>query len=106
MPGVFLYSNKRLTNNERSSFSISPYINEVIIGLSLGDLNINRQTNRNYARLSCVQGSINEAYILHLYALFKDYCGTPPKNKTRKPDIRTGKIYNWIRFNTYSLPCF
>lgn len=36
MPGVFLYSTKRLTNNERNSFSISPYINEVIIGLSLG----------------------------------------------------------------------
>jgi hypothetical protein len=95
---------KRLTNNKRNSFSIPSDLNQVIIGLSLGDLNINKKTN--YARLSFVQGSINEVYILHLYELFTDYCGTGPKDTARKQDKRTGKIYNWMRFNTYSLPCF
>ena len=30
----------------------------------------------------------------------------PPPLKSRKLDFRTGKIYNRIKFNTYSLPCF
>lgn len=31
------YSTKRLTNNERNSFSITPDLHGAIIGLSLGD---------------------------------------------------------------------
>lgn len=53
-----------------------------------------------------MQGSINELYILHLYDLFKDYCGTEPKTKARNPDLRTGKIYSYTYFKTYALPCF
>jgi|GEM_PF-1319808 len=100
------YSTKRLTIAERNSFSVTPYLHEVIIGSCLGDLYANKQCNRNYARLTFKQGLINEAYILHLYDLFKDYCGTGPLNSALKPDKRTGKVYTSIRFSTYSLPCF
>jgi hypothetical protein len=52
------------------------------------------------------QGLMHEAYILHLYDLFKDYCNLGPKYSQRKPDFRTGKTYSRITFYTYSLPCF
>jgi hypothetical protein len=102
--GVRYYSTKRLTNLERNSFSVSPNLHEIIIGTSLGDLNISK--NYTNARLNFEQGLINEAYITHLYDLFKDYCNSPLINKARKPDYRTGKVYTRVYFNTYSLPCF
>lgn len=98
------YSTKRFTNEERSSFSVTPHLQEVIIGLSLGDLHIDRKFNNS--RLMFQQGLIHEAYIINLYDLFKDFCGSPLKYSVRKPDLRTGKIYSRIMFNTYALPCF
>jgi hypothetical protein len=97
------YSTGRLTNAQKDSFSVSPDIYNIIIGNLLGDLHINKQ--RNNARLMFKQGSINEAYILHLYDLFKDYCGTGPKYRGN-PHVRNGNINNSISFNTFSLPCF
>src|ERR1700674_423005 len=85
-------------------FSVSPDLHEIIIGLSLGDLYIRKP--RNNALLIFEQGLIHEAYILHLYILFKDYCNLGPKYSQRKPDFRNGKIYSRITFYTYSLPCF
>jgi hypothetical protein len=98
------YSIKRLTNVQRHSFNVPQDLHEILIGSCLGDLSINRQGIN--ARLSFVQGKINEAYILHLYDLFKDYCGNGPRTIARKPNKITGKIYYTIYFNTYSLPCF
>jgi hypothetical protein len=98
------YSTKRLTNVQRDSFSVTPNLHEVIIGCSLGDLYIHKQVN--FALLQFEQSLINEAYILHLYALFKDYCSSAPKYRSRKPDFRTGNIHSSIYFRTYSLPCF
>lgn len=34
------------------------------------------------------------------------YTLTPPKSTNRKPDKRTGKIYNSLIFKTRMLPCF
>ena len=92
-----------LTNVQKNSFSIPPDLHEIIIGLSLGDLFIRKP--RNNALFMFEQGLIHEAYILHLYNLFKDYCSLGPKYSARKPDFRTGKIYNRVTFYTYSLPC-
>lgn len=81
-----------LTNAQKNSFTVSPDLHEILIGLSLGDLFI-RKPSKN-ALLMFEQGLINEAYILHLYDLFKDYCSLDPKYSQRKPDFRTGKIYS------------
>ena len=98
------YSTKRLTNAQRDSFSVTPDLHNTLIGLILGDLYISRQSKNAILRFE--QGSIHEAYILHLYDLFKDYCGSGLKYSDRKPDLRTGKIYSRIIFTSYSLPCF
>ena len=87
-------------------FSVSLDLYNILIGSILGDLHISKQRNRNYARLIFAQGSINEIYLLYLYVLFKDFCGTGPLYSGLKPDKRTSKIYNRIKFSTYSLPCF
>ena len=103
--GSRAYSIKRLTNSERNSFTISPELDEVMIGLCLGDLGVRKHRRGVNAILQFEQGVINEGYLLHLYDLFKAYCGTGPKILTRKPNKVTGKIYQIIRFATYSLPC-
>jgi hypothetical protein len=108
LSGLFLftklYSTGRLTNAQRDSFIVTSNLHEVIIGCCLGDLNINRRHDK--ARLRFEQGSVHEAYIMHLYDLFKYYCSSAPKNSQRKPDSRTGKVYSRVTFITYSLPCF
>jgi len=43
---------------------------------------------RKNALLMFEQGLMHEAYILHLYDLFKDYCNLGPKYSQRKPDFR------------------
>jgi hypothetical protein len=100
------YSTKRLTNVIKNSCSVSQDLHEVMIGLILGDLCIRKVFRGINARLQFEQGLIHEAYIIHLYELFKDYCNLGLKYSDRKPDSRTGKIYSRVIFQTYSLPCF
>ena len=86
---------------------LSNYLNEIIIGCLLGDLTAERKNKNCNTRLQFKQSIINIDYINHLYELFKDYCGTPPKTLS-KFDKRPNKmkIYNAIKFQTLSLPCF
>nr|YP_009710757.1 LAGLIDADG endonuclease [Amanita thiersii]QFZ98705.1 LAGLIDADG endonuclease [Amanita thiersii] len=46
----------------------------------------------------------HEEYLLHLYNVFKNLVGTPPKIHTRKPDKRTNKIYQTIALKTLRYP--
>jgi hypothetical protein len=68
---------KRLTKLEQNSFVLTQILKEIIIGLSLGDLNIRKQVAN--AQLRFEQGAENKDYLLHLYDLFKDYCSSDPK---------------------------
>jgi hypothetical protein len=52
-----------------------------------------------------MQGVVHKEYLQHLYELFSAFCGMAPKTPTRAPHKRTGKIYDTVRFYTYSLPC-
>ena len=49
----------------------------------------------------------NKEYIYHLYDLFKEYCGSPPKHMSSF-DARPNKMetYHSIKFQTLSLSCF
>lgn len=95
---------RRLTNVERSQFSLPKDLKDILIGLFLGDL-CGRKL-KSYARLLFEQGSVHQEYILHLYELFKSYCGTAPRTTNRLPDKITGKIHSRIAFETFSLSCF
>jgi hypothetical protein len=95
-----------LTKAERSLFTLSSDLKEILIGLILGDLFINKQKTYINARLEFHQGVVHTEYLQHLYELFADFCGMAPKIPAQSPDKRTGKIYKSIRFYTHSLPCF
>jgi hypothetical protein len=77
-------------------------LKQTLVGLLLGDLYAHKQ-NLN-VRLRFKQGTIHEGYLMHLYDLFKSYCSAPPKTTSQAPDLRTGKVYSSIYFNTYSYP--
>src|SRR5690606_11659296 len=92
---------------ERKNIKLSSFQKEALIGLLLGDVYIEKGKPSHNARLSFDQ-SLNKhsEYIMYLYSVFKDFVGTPPKTTNRKPDIRTGKIYNSLQFKTLRYPCF
>ena len=97
---------KRLTNLERSQFTLSEELKGILVGLILGDLFIQCRGESGNARLCFEQGMVHEDYLLHLYERFKEFCSASPKIIIHPPDKITGKEYSSIRFNTYSLPCF
>lgn len=99
------YSTKRLTNAQKESFSISPELKDIIIGLTLGDLYIQNFCNVN-PRLMFKQGLVNKDYISHLFELFSNYSNMKTPKHYDSFDKRHNKTYSSIYFNTYSLPCF
>lgn len=96
-----------LTQKERLQFSLSPQLKEILIGLILGNLFLQKRSESTLSvRALFRQGLVNKDYLMHLYELFQSYGAQVPKTSNLAPDKRTGKIYNTVSFNTYSLPCF
>ena len=97
---------QRLTKTERALFLLPSNLKDILIGLILGDIYLQKWTPNGNPNLQFEQGLINKEYVFHLYDLFKNYCNFAPKIHERKPDPRTNKVYSSVRFNTLSLPCF
>nr|QVG61545.1 hypothetical protein [Rhizoctonia sp.] len=97
---------KRLTNLEKSQFTLADELKDILIGLSLGDLYISNRISCLNPSLMFRQGIVHEEYLLHLYTLFQNFCSQGPKIQNPKPDKRTGKVYSAIYFRSYALPCF
>lgn len=96
---------KRL--NSDNPLTLTDYHRQALIGLTLGDISLEKATRNSNVRLRFYQSiSIHSEYLYFLYELFKVYTFTPPKSTNRKPDTRTGKIYNSLIFKTRMLPCF
>ena len=93
------YSTDRLSKDQRNYFTVNENLNQIIFGLCLGDLCITKRGKNPI--LQFAQGLINESYILHLYDLFKSYCGTAPKHYKSKLDKRTEKTLSLSCFNYY-----
>lgn len=103
---IKLNRSKRLTQSERSQFSLPKELFDILIGLLLGDLCAQKPSIKANTFFRFEQGSIHKDYLIHLFNLFYNYCNSEPKTSERLPDKRTGKIYSRIQFNTYALPCF
>jgi hypothetical protein len=95
---------RRLTKKEQEAFSLPSDLKEIFVGLILGDLTGRFRYGK--ARFIFKQGLVHEAYLLHLYEIFKDYCPSAPVIAKSLPHFKTGKIYSSILFATYTLPCF
>lgn len=96
-----------LTQKERLQITLPPQLKEILVGLILGDLCLNKRSEFTLSvRAQFEQGIIHKDYLMHLYELFKTFGSQVPTTINRSPDKRTGKIYSSISFKTYSLPCF
>lgn len=104
-------SKKRLTSFERSQINIDSPLNEIIIGLLLGDGHI-QQRNKNFgnSRFIYAQSSLRKNhynYFKHVFELFKPYLSIDFKLKSKSfVDKRSNKTYSSISFATLTLPCF
>ena len=97
---------KRLKNFERKSIFIPNDLQEILIGLLLGDVCAQKRSTKGNTNLHFEQGLVHKDYLFHLFELFKSFSGSPPKIAERKPDKRTGKVYTRVQFATLTLPCF
>ena len=99
--------NRSYRKSSKYDLKLSNELKEVIVGLALGDLFIEKRQFNSNARLQFHQSDKNKEYIDHLYFLFKDYCGSEPKFFSSF-DVRKNKNkhYNSFKFSTFSLPCF
>lgn len=86
---------------------VTPFLHEVIMGLMLGDLHVEKPSLKHNARLQFKQSTINTPYITHLYELLIGFCGSPPIWLSYF-DKRANKlkVYTSLKLQTLSLPCF
>lgn len=96
----------RSSKSYRDNLKLSDIQKQTLIGVLLGDGYLNKpKLNHNTKLVFDQSNSLHKEYLLHLYEVFESLTNTSPKITNRKPDIRTGKVYNSIRFYTLSLPC-
>jgi len=100
------FEKKRLKNFQRRRFSLTKDLQEILIGLLLGDVCAQKRSIKGNTNIHFEQSIIHKDYIFYLFELFKDYCRSKPKVSDRLPDKRTGKIYTRVQFTSYCLPCF
>lgn len=96
---------RRLSKEEKAKITLSSELSDILVGLILGDLTCQKQKLQWNPTFKFVQGMIHKEYLFHLYDLFQDYCSKSPKKCNTLPDKRTRKIYTYLVFYTYSLPC-
>jgi hypothetical protein len=103
-------SKKRLTKVERSQITIESPLNEILIGLLLGDGHIQKRHNSGNSRFIYAQSSLRENhlnYFNHVFSMFNPYMSKDFEPKSRSfTDKRNNKTYSSISFATLTLPCF
>uniref|UniRef100_A0A896Z9L0 LAGLIDADG endonuclease n=1 Tax=Coniophora olivacea TaxID=85977 RepID=A0A896Z9L0_9AGAM len=96
----------RKRTNSDNPLTLTDYLKQVLIGLTLGDVSLEKATSNSNVRVRFDQSTIHSGYLFFLYELFMLYTLSPTKSTFRKPDKRTGNIYNSLVFKTRMLPCF
>jgi len=96
----------KLSNEQKDAFSLSQELADILIGLCLGDLCIEKLKTSINARLRFLQSVNHTDYLNYLWGKFQDYCRQEPRIINRKSNKITGKEYSSIYFTTFSLPCF
>jgi hypothetical protein len=103
-------STKRLSKLDRIKISINNPLNEILIGLLLGDGHIQKRSINGNSRFIYGQSSLrlhHLNYFNHILELFNPYLSKDFKPKKKSfSDKRTNKEYSSVQFATLSLPCF
>ena len=103
-------STKRLSKSDRTKITIESPLNEIMIGLLLGDGHIQKRSINGNSRFIYGQSSLrlhHLNYFYHVFELFKPYLSKDFNPKKRSfTDKRSNKKYSSVQFATLSLPCF
>ena len=103
-------STKRLSKSDRTKITIESPLNEIMIGLLLGDGHIQKRSINGNSRFIYGQSSLrlhHLNYFNHVFELFKPYLSKDFNPKKRCfTDKRSNKKYSSVQFATLSLPCF
>ena len=103
-------STKRLSKSDRTKITIESPLNEIMIGLLLGDGHIQKRSINGNSRFIYGQSSLrlhHLNYFNHVFELFKPYLSKDFNPKKRSfTDKRSNKKYSSVQFATLSLPCF
>jgi len=93
--------------SSKYNLELSLELENIIVGLMLGDLFAEKNNPNSNTRLQFKQSIINKEYIEHLYFIFKDYCGSEPKiTHSLEKRLEKNDTNSSIKFWTFSLPCF
>lgn len=98
----------RLSWAQRALVTMPDDLQEVLVGILLGDAHISRRTSTANSRLIYAQTAVaHKEYFDYVYDLFRYLCVSDyiPQLKTVR-DNRTNKIYSAISFTIMQLPCF
>lgn len=96
----------KYTIKYKKEYNLTPFQRQALIGIILGDGYLERVKLSYNTRLRIEQSyPEKERYFNSLYSLLKPLVSMDPVILTRKPDIRTGKIYKSIYFRTLAFPC-
>jgi hypothetical protein len=95
---------RKILKSEEAKLAIicPPFLTQVLVGCFLGDLTARK---RKYTYLKFEQSIKNGLYLIYLFSLFYDFCGSFPNIEKRR-DTRNDQIYYSIYFCTMSLSCF
>lgn len=77
---------------------------EALVGILLGDGNLQTESNGKTFRLRICQSEEHKDYVFHLYDLFKNLTGSPPIGETKVGE-RTKKTYFGWSFSTKQQAC-
>lgn len=97
-------SRKALKVYKKTLHSLTNLQMEIIIGLLLGDVNLQTQDNGKTYRLKFEQSDIHKNYLFHLFDIFNEWVLSSPKLCVRK-NIHNRIVKTW-RFQTFSHEVF
>ena len=100
----------KLNKVDRSKFNIKSPLNEILVGILLGDGHVQKRSLNGNSRFMYGQSSLrihHLNYFKHVLNLFKPYLSETFKLKEKTfKDNRTNNTYKSVNFSTLSLPCF
>lgn len=99
---------KRLRPEERKLVIVPNTLQDILIGILLGDGHIAQRSVTGNSRFHFAQSSIHKEYFLYVYHLFHPIFFVTGYNYSTasKLDKRNGKYNEVLSFVTMQLPCF
>lgn len=97
----------RYTRVYKLSMTVPSDLQEILIGLILGDVSVSKKASVIGGHHLYFRHSMDQhPYMLHLFSLFSDFVVLPGPSLGSSYDKRTDKIYYFCAFATLSCPCF